>query len=897
MKKSLILFAAGVFALLYSCGDDTQSSITVGEANLYLTVQDASNGNPLNDADVAIGSVSGKTKDGLVKLKIQAGTQVALVSKESFASARLALGSDAVSNGVSIVDDIYEDVSLYPLTAGLTGTLYYTNSRGKSVPMAGMPIRVDVQVSSLVKTSYDCGVTDAAGKYTCTGLPAVGSNYKVYALGVNIGGVNYAPKELKASSLTSYQVSLLAGVTANSRKEDYGAASLAQILLNVPGDISFDDKDKPLTLEFSEAVDSSLFKSTWIAASQAISIAWKDCAAADGVTGCKKVEISPLPAWLNETVINFSGITSVSGKIFNISPITIKVLDVDISAAVIEVAVSPVTGETAIGYASTKAKITWNKVAGATGYRVLVQTSDTTDFEEVAAITDTTDEVMINRYKNPVSLSGFESGWTAGSIGSKVNKVIVQAYNNTSKSPFSAAKEIKATDDAKAPNFINSDAMVFDPCAFSFSNGTAWLCRAGYKKINQTAPTIPGLVAGKPYLEPDADGVVKFLRSLTWGPLFDATEFANESQFGPEGYRVKLAEVLKETNAYEADIYGRPEKAGTLHGRVYFNKPMKAEIGVECRAAGKTAAQSVDDPGCKKLKVAATWETDQVLSLAVSTVKGNVVPESVEKVDITYAITGLTGVNGLAFAAGSPTSVNEVRIRFVADFVCNIPANQNDFTKCPAQYCASATGKTDFTNCLSVACENVGYSDNRCENEPNYCSRYGNWHNFDKCGCGYITWEVYDKCPEVSCKGQPGGLAPDGSPYSGNANNPVCIAWPESGYCGTTAAGNISVSETVCNAYCLSSTDSGCTYWNDNYYCSTNAGKLNYTNCQTEACNNNASGSVDCSGYCGTATGLGDYDHCADDICAGGTAYNEYCADWCTENNLDGTYDTVCSDN
>jgi len=197
MNKILIPLALSVFALLYSCGDNVQSNGTPEDGSLYLTVQDASNGNLLAGAKATLGSTEDTTNSkGLATFKFQAGSHLLLVEKENYASMRkFVTTSDVASGGFSIVSDTYESVRLYPTTAGLKGILYYKNSNGQSIPMPEMPIRIDFTQSDLATTSYSCGTTNSKGEYTCENLPAIGSGYSIYALGVEINGVNYPPKK------------------------------------------------------------------------------------------------------------------------------------------------------------------------------------------------------------------------------------------------------------------------------------------------------------------------------------------------------------------------------------------------------------------------------------------------------------------------------------------------------------------------------------------------------------------------------------------------------------------------------------------------------------------------------------------------------------------------------
>jgi len=691
MNKILILFAFCVFALLYSCGDDAQNNIPVGEANLYLTVQDASNGDWLENADVTIGSTKGKTEDnGLAKLKIQAGSHSWLVEKEGYASARGIIETDDFARGTtSVVGDVYENTLLYPATATLKGTLYNQNSNGKSVPMPNMPIRLDFPPNfNLAQTSYDCGKTDEKGEYICKDLPAVGSSslYSIYVLG---------SEDFLAAKLVS-RATLLPGATANNMRDNYNELvkdkKVAFTLLEVPSFVETANKGEALTLKFTEAVDVSLFMSTWVTASQSVNVKWEACDEKNVV--CGQLKLTPIPDWKNGTQINLNGIKSISGQSLSLYFI-LKVPNPDISdkqVTGVKVLSTNPARKDSIFYEDTQARITWNKLAGAIRYEVFVQTSDATNFESVGTTTDTIFTVDINRFSVSNSSSSSSSATvTAVPIGSKVNKVVVQAVtqlpssssatsssssagpsslNNSSKSKFSDVVEIKAIDDGKAPTYATSGTRVQDPCVYV--NSTS--CRLGYITAQSVSP--------------DANGIIDFYQYPTG--TNNSNGIAVPNKLTPYEFtdQHNLAAKLSTTQADDIAL-----------GRVFFNKPMDA--------ASLTQPKCTPDPtnvaakACDKLKLSASWNNDQNLKLTVTTTEGNV---ATGLVNVVYSIEGLKGKNTKTF--------DDIKIRFTTEDYCNTSAGSNDYTNCLTQYCASHT--TDYTNCANTICEAATSYDANC---------------------------------------------------------------------------------------------------------------------------------------------------------------------------------------
>ena len=709
MNKILVLFAVSLFALLYSCSDDAQRNQS-DNATLYLNVQDARDGSLLAGAKATFGTTESTTDSkGLAKFKLKAGTQVLLVEKENYASLRKVVGAnnDVASNGASIVLDIYENIKLYPTTAELKGVVYYKDSKGQNVPMPGVPIRIDITGLNLATTSYSCGTTDSNGEYVCKNLPAVSTNYRIYALGAQINGINYPVKDITPSE----KVSLSPGVVSSSARTDYSAAAVAFILMEKPADIEDVNKGLPLTLKFSEAVDVSLFRQDWVVADQAVNIKWEAC---DG-KACTQLKLTPLPNWLDGSYIGLSGIKSISGQTLNDNFI-ITVLDIDISDAKVEgVAFTGIDGTTnnSVLYNSTQAKITWNKLPGATEYEVFAQVfvSDTSSFVLRTTNSGANDTVAIIYFSNG-SLP----------IGGKVVKVVVRASNGRGKSKFSDPISIKATDDGTAPTYANASTPILDICAGYKRTGTSWdygIC-------------IPGYLPGYNYSDNDlvmktrcgsvasSDGIINFCEN--------SSEEKSPEVFASDH---NLSTVLSSTLAYDRQKIPGVANPVIAYGRVFFNKPMKTTpikaTDITCAATPATGT------ACNKLKLAAEWNNDQNLGLTVTTAAGNVVTDVV---NITYSIANLVGQNDVAFLSNntSGTKVNAVKIKFVAtpDGYCNAGGagiTNNDYTNCMEQlckvnyiaaqctgFCETASGKGswnedtevgvegDYTHCASTAC-------------------------------------------------------------------------------------------------------------------------------------------------------------------------------------------------
>jgi len=841
MNRILILLAVGAFvALLCSCGDSTQSNGTnyLGEATLYLTVSDASDATLLEDVQATLDSAKGATDDkGRVTFKIQAGSHLLQVDKEDYASVRkFVTTADKASGGVSIVPDIYENLRLYKKNATINGTLYYINAKGQSVPMSGVEIRVGTTNNStlnLAETSYSCGTTGKDGKYTCSNLPAVGANYTVYSLEKEIDGVVYPAKNLGAGA------SLLPGVVINRAKEDYTKASIAFILLEKPGIIENADKSKPITLKFSEAVDTSQFKSSWISVSQAVNIKWKSCD-----NGCTQLELTPLPDWKEGTSITIEGdITSIGNRKFGSSVnFRLEVKDVDLSGEQVKV---KIRNPEDIFYDATVATFYWDKLDGAIEYDVYLKTSDTTNFELVQSVR--VDSATI----------GINGGYA---IGDKANQVRVQATNRTSKSAFSEAVEIKAEDDGKEPTYAAEGTAIFDPCGdYTLS----------------TNKCLPDYVYA-PNADPNTDGVINFYRypnALSESPAVFATNH-------------NLSNVLSKKQAFNKEQrYPHQYNTDTIvaYGRVFFNKPMntKNKLSFDCDAevGGRDA--------CSKLTLKGVWNNNQSLKLIVTTeaTRNGIT----DPIDITYTISGLKGENGNTFRAnpGETPRVNDIKIRFATSNPCLSIATAT-YEECgEVTYCGfhptTYDGYCGNYNCSHVSAENPWCDPwTYCPSFPtsygSNCSDYNCTNvSADNGSCDVNTycplWPTnYNRCADYNCINT--------SPNNTNCNvNTYCPHWPNAfettDRCLDYNCKNVDIygvdsqgNETCATTYCSSWVNdyNKCADYNchenskDHYecrdygdirddYCITTTGKLDYEYCQNQACFANFVES-ECSAYC-----------------------------------------------
>jgi len=275
MNKKLfkLLTAGALVALLSSCGDtvvdntlDPASNPVQTKASLNVLVRDASSGVPLV-ASVKLLSTgerdSTNATTGTVSFKdVPMGDHNVYIERPGYADAIYdALVKPVVNNGgnFAIAVDATVDASLYPLTASLQGSVFYSDIDGKKKAAAGTEVRIVLSDLSLVERVFTT-TADDQGKFVFDTLPAVGTGYVIQIPSFPKDNPKYVGKEIRGSNLGA---SLLNGIPASITSAGINYDNLNTIFALLTERVEVKSTDT-ITLDFSNDIDVAKFKSSSI---------------------------------------------------------------------------------------------------------------------------------------------------------------------------------------------------------------------------------------------------------------------------------------------------------------------------------------------------------------------------------------------------------------------------------------------------------------------------------------------------------------------------------------------------------------------------------------------------------------------------------------------------------
>jgi len=157
MKKlNLILLLLGI-ALFAGCSGDAVEDLGINEdtlkAKLTISVRDAVTGLPIDDAKVTLVSANqpALTKGGLASFEnVRIGAHKVQIEKDDYAAifGELEIERNKVKNtdgSIFFTASMKSiDVTLNPANAELYGYIFYTNTKGQTLPAVGTKVYVDL---------------------------------------------------------------------------------------------------------------------------------------------------------------------------------------------------------------------------------------------------------------------------------------------------------------------------------------------------------------------------------------------------------------------------------------------------------------------------------------------------------------------------------------------------------------------------------------------------------------------------------------------------------------------------------------------------------------------------------------------------------------------------------
>jgi hypothetical protein len=877
-KKAFILFAAVLLALLFSCSGDTiQSSEQLPvetTAKLHMTAQDAITGNALESVSVTLqrtGETKSTSENGTAVFEgVQAGVHKYTANKDGYASVRKEVQvGDNKDGGVFIATDGFSDIQLYPLTAGLEGYLYYTDSTGKSVPMPEVSVRIEINdgYQGFITQTYEVKTNDS-GRYIFSKLPPMSSYYyKLYVLDKTIGSITYTPCELTGNA------NLVHNVVSKNPKKDYNSyVGNIFILTEYPRmPLTNEQTDAALLFKFSEKIDMSSVKSNTVVVKQnsvevATKIEW----------GESSITITPVGKWTKNIEVEINNLKSISGKSLTTTK-TITLLKADLSGKKVTGLIVPDSLKDGyLTYIRTRIDFRWNKLEGAEGYQVFVREEDSDSYREI-----TTWCYNFREFKEYVNATDFKEYVTAdcpfaynsavanngNAIKNKTNTFVVRAFNEQFQSTIIGADSVKVFNRAPTDLIKAGGYYIYDDC---ISYNTLKDCNAGWESV-------------QPHIGSDTSF---YFYDFNPDPAYDPKTTINPYAFGA---KYDLGEKLKQSDAVVVS-----------YGRLFFNRAM--DMGVKPTVSCKDETGAAVTNACSKLDLELAWSNggnptrDMNLILTLKTKDGNV-PTGYGSVNVLFTIAGLKGKNGKEFTTkygdkernvvnirfattipnpcdsepfglGCPCATNTApSYLFTADQCCAIETNYNNNSVCHSNSdplndpCALFPGNT--TACSNWCKTSTNASDSRCNA---FCSASE----------GY-NWDTYPECRTGSR-----------NPCLMFGNGGRCNDW-----CRLSTNAEIAPS---CNDFCKNQV----TDWETYTSCRTGRNGCDYFPGITVECNmwcetpTNATDDL-CDEFCSISSNWDTYSDCRTRNACRTVGYlSSQCIDWCSTPSTSNASDPVC---
>jgi hypothetical protein len=393
-KKHVSIITAGILFLLSACSDnivetnDNQPVNTKAKVNVF--VRDNFTGEPISGATVKLlktGEQKTTKIDGTVTFNnVYTGDHQIMVTNEDYARVVSAVASVPSTDGdtengadIYIARDQYVEVNLPKLEGRLEGYLLYqyNEEKDKPRPARGAEVRLvlpDVGALSFVDKYITVTVNDS-GRYFFDKLP------RGVSLGTSsIFSLEYTPDH-EEKAFKPQQILSLA-LTTNNEQIVY-APTRTLLIGNTVGNFVFlgctnpDQDISPIVCEFNQDIDTDMTGVNAIVIRKSDEVTSLPLAVTTVWEGSKLI-ITPFQGgrWdVEEDEIYVradKALRSVDGNTLATGSLTkVQLPVIDISAlAVAGFAFQKGTGDDEHDYNSKSVSLRWNKIYGATGYKI-----------------------------------------------------------------------------------------------------------------------------------------------------------------------------------------------------------------------------------------------------------------------------------------------------------------------------------------------------------------------------------------------------------------------------------------------------------------------------------------------------------------------------------------------
>lgn len=405
-RKSLLLLTACASALLVtSCGDNVvEASRNQTSAPLNVVVRDAAtNDVPPGTITVELLTTGQKPSawdaaTGTAKFyDVPVGTHMVRVTDPDtqyvgvLEEKKITLEHVSGYNSTTVGQEATLEVFIHKRDASLSGQVYYKNKEGIStVAEKGATIRVVLDETKYVERIFEGTVGDS-GKYKVSNLPAVGTDYEVWALGQEFGTGSdkrmYRTTKMQGGvpPLKANHVALM----SEAGMYDLDEAQFGFVIVERPTTINPIDTAAPIVFKFSRNIDLSSVSPSIVnvtalgkAPVPPFHVAW------DNLT----LTITPFKAWRGDITVEITAdIKSEAGGVIKKDKYNVGVILRDLTNDVV-VGLKRITNKDSINVKSTDVGLVWNSLPGADDYEVFVRRVGSTNrvFQSVGTSSDTT---------------------------------------------------------------------------------------------------------------------------------------------------------------------------------------------------------------------------------------------------------------------------------------------------------------------------------------------------------------------------------------------------------------------------------------------------------------------------------------------------------------------------
>ena len=373
---------------------------------------------------------------------------------------------------------VTQDMSLYSLNAGLTGTVY-TKQDDENTTLAGSGVTVIAEYEAAFSPSWYSTVTDSDGVYSFSNLPAT-EDVSIKTMPFNDGTYDY--------DVASNEVDLLPGVTVTNNPIILEIATAEPFILTN----NFENDDfgltESLTMTFSKTMDASSFD---ITLSGVVFVSsW---------TNDITLTIDPLVTLQASTTYSLSldGFSQDNNSFSaSLSFVTedSEIADTTAPAQVTGFAVDE-EGDWTADYNTTSITFKWNTVDGADGY--IIWASDNqynpspitvSIFEDMDYVTDQSGNVVLPSQFDYYDDDGIQTPFTSGT---ELTFQIV-AFNDAGEGTYSAS--VTVGDETSPSSSLNQSGTADNSNTTSTQSFTVDLSANEY--LSATEPTFGFVESG-----------------------------------------------------------------------------------------------------------------------------------------------------------------------------------------------------------------------------------------------------------------------------------------------------------------------------------------------------------------------------------------------------------------